>query len=543
MSRLGRWSLATLVCPVLMLVVGAASAVTIASLQNRSTTSRQTQIQIASLRYDVQAILNAAFSASPQAGGSPTLAHSRMATDEADISQDLRQLTGASSPRPLVGVQAQVEALYPVLDALFEIGAFGGGYGGPQAARVDQLQATAQTGTARLDERLMAASTVYERRATSAKAWAMAGAILAISVLLLVFAVFYFRSVSARRASEVLAAANRRLLRQSRHDALTDALTGLPNRRALVEDLADRLAGGSEKLILGLFDLDGFKGYNDKFGHVAGDALLARLGTKLGAAFTSVGKAYRIGGDEFCVLSWTDDAAVAATGVLALSESGVGWVIGSSAGTVSVREESRGAEEALDIADQRMYADKADRRDLRPVGAWYSSETDFAARAAQVEHLSRRTAVALGLDDDAVAVIGAAASMYNAGLRAVPSAIVDNPGDLDPDEWAFVRRYPIVGQRMVVNARLSDAAILVRSTQERADGEGYPDGLQGEEIPLGSRVIAVCSAFVAMTASRSYAPAMTVDEAMLELAGNAGTQFDKDVVTAFSGSMKTDPVL
>jgi diguanylate cyclase (GGDEF)-like protein len=542
MTRLGRRSLATLLFPVIMLVLGMTAAATIASLQNRADTSLRAQVQIASFRFTLQALLNAAFSASPQSGGSPTTARSLISGDEGTIGQDVGQLAKTSPPSALEGIHAGLMSLYPVINEIYEIGAYGGGYNGAQSATINRLQSTMLGDAALVDGRLVATAAVYDRRATSAKRWATDGETLAILILLLAFGFFYFRSVRARGAAEVFAAENNRLLSQSRHDAHTDALTGLPNRRALIEDLATQLDGEPDQLTLGLFDLDGFKAYNDTFGHVAGDALLDRLSTKLAAAFKPGGKAYRIGGDEFCVLARNAREAVATLGASALSESGAGWVIGSSAGTVSVRTESQSPEDALDIADQRMYADKASRKDPQQLGARVRSDAEFTARAARVERLAGRTALALGLDDHSVAVICAAASMYNAGLRSVPSSIVENPGGLDHDEWAFVRRHPIVGERMVANERLTEAASLVRSTQERADGDGYPDGLRGEEIPLGSRIIAVCSAFVAMTASRPYAPAMTIEDAVLELAGNAGTQFDGDVVTAFSESLKTERV-
>ncbi|HEU5404650.1 MAG TPA: GGDEF domain-containing protein, partial [Gaiellaceae bacterium] len=98
---------------------------------------------------------------------------------------------------------------------------------------------------------------------------------------------------------------NAQLLEASRHEALTDALTGLPNRRKLLLDLQDELdrARSGERRMLALFDLNGFKDYNDTFGHPAGDALLSRLAAKLAAAAAPLGVAYRMGGDEFCVLS------------------------------------------------------------------------------------------------------------------------------------------------------------------------------------------------------------------------------------------------
>jgi diguanylate cyclase (GGDEF)-like protein len=156
---------------------------------------------------------------------------------------------------------------------------------------------------------------------------------------------------------------NQRLLERSRAEATTDSLTGLGNRRALSADLGDALAGGGE-WTLALFDLDGFKAYNDTFGHDAGDALLSRLGLALEST-VSPGRAYRFGGDEFCVL--TPLTGPRAERVLtaaddALSERGDGFRVGASRGTARLPAEAADPASALRLVDQRMYVHKTPRR-------------------------------------------------------------------------------------------------------------------------------------------------------------------------------------
>jgi diguanylate cyclase (GGDEF)-like protein len=156
-------------------------------------------------------------------------------------------------------------------------------------------------------------------------------------------------------------------LRRSRAEALTDPLTGLGNRRALGAALAGRRPGARapEPLVLALFDLDGFKHYNDSYGHPAGDALLARLGAALAATVAGHGDAYRMGGDEFCVLirpGATPAAPLLAAAVAALTEAGEDVPIGCSHGTVALPHETGDPDDALRIADRRMYADKQARR-------------------------------------------------------------------------------------------------------------------------------------------------------------------------------------
>jgi two-component system, cell cycle response regulator len=146
---------------------------------------------------------------------------------------------------------------------------------------------------------------------------------------------------------------NAGMLASSRHEALTDALTGLGNRRALSRDLERAVADERDAVLLALFDLDGFKHYNDSYGHPAGDALLQRLGAKLAAHVDGVGTAYRMGGDEFCVLlpGRGDGAEQAAAAAWALAEHGDGFTITCSHGAVDVPAEADEPGEALRIAD------------------------------------------------------------------------------------------------------------------------------------------------------------------------------------------------
>lgn len=162
---------------------------------------------------------------------------------------------------------------------------------------------------------------------------------------------------------------NTRLLAASRQEAITDALTGLPNRRSLMADLSQAVEGPpEEERLFALFDLDGFKAYNDSFGHAAGDDILRRLGVKLATAVRPWGNAYRLGGDEFCVLAPIDEAmaeAVIRAGEVALSERGPGFCIETSSGTVRLPREATTATEALRLADRRMYIAKKRRANRR----------------------------------------------------------------------------------------------------------------------------------------------------------------------------------
>jgi diguanylate cyclase (GGDEF)-like protein len=335
------------------------------------------------------------------------------------------------------------------------------------------------------------------------------------------------------------------MLADTRTEALTDALTGLGNRRRLMRDLEEVLdphAGRPSVLIL--FDLNGFKGYNDVFGHPAGDALLARLGARLGAATAPHAAAYRMGGDEFCVLAPLADGNPLATlerGRRALGEVGDGFEISAAYGCVLVPEEADSAGAALGIADRRMYVEKATARrsadeQSRDVllKALEEHHPDLGAHVQDVGHLAAAVATELGLGGRQLQHVRHAAELHDIGKVAVPRAILDKPGKLDPDEWEFIARHTLIGERILGAAiALRPVATLVRSSHERYDGAGYPDGLSGEEIPLGARIVAVCDAFDAMTSDRPYQRSLKPGEAITELQRCAGTQFDPQVVAAF----------
>jgi two-component system cell cycle response regulator len=330
--------------------------------------------------------------------------------------------------------------------------------------------------------------------------------------------------------------------------SMTDALTGIPNRRQLKADLDQGLkqASGERPLLLLLFDLNGFKGYNDTFGHPAGDALLIRLAKALDAAMTERGgRAYRLGGDEFCVLAAVEPdntTPIVAAASQALSEHGGGFSITASYGAVLLPQESHDVVEAMRLVDQRMYAQKTSarrspERQTRDVllRALQERNPELAQRHAEVARLVVAVAERMGLPHDERTQLRQAAELHDVGKLGIPEELLDKPAPLDDQEWAFLRRHPLIGERIIGAApALAPAAKLVRATHERFDGSGYPDGLTSQQIPLGARIIAVCDAFTAMTSPRPYAPQRTVPEALAELRRYAGSQFDPTVVELFS---------
>ena len=282
-----------------------------------------------------------------------------------------------------------------------------------------------------------------------------------------------------------------------------------------------------------LFDLDGFKGYNDAFGHPAGDVLLARLGNRLRTAVVPSGEAYRLGGDEFCVLARAGGQhpeRLTRLAADALSENGEGFSIGCSYGIALVPRR---------------------RRPARPPCAWPTSactppsapaaprQADSPATcswprcgSARTAWRSTRTASPSWLSAwPSGSAYPSAAALHDVGKVAIPDEILSKPGPLTPEEWVFMRQHTVIGERILsVAPALAHAASLVRASHECFDGTGYPDSLAGDEIPIGARIIAACDAFEAMTADRPYRRGRTQADAIVELERCAGTQFDPDMV-------------
>ena len=340
---------------------------------------------------------------------------------------------------------------------------------------------------------------------------------------------------------------NMQMLAGSRNEARTDALTGLWNRRKLLDDLAITVEGDTPH-VFALFDLNGFKQYNDLFGHTAGDVLLARLGEKLDRFVAGRGSAYRMGGDEFCILC-TDDVdteAVVEGAARALADHGDGFAVTAAHGRVLLPTEASTPSEALQLSDQRMYVNKqggrmsaSEQSSQVLMRALSECHPELDAHLLGVAQLAEALALELALPPAEVVRVRLAAALHDVGKMAIPEAILEKHGPLTEREQQFVDRHTLIGARILQAAPdLAQLADAVRSSHERLDGKGYPDGLAGSEIPLASRIIFVCDAFDAMTSERSYAPAMTAEAALAELRRGAGTQFDPAAVDALGRAIE-----
>jgi len=166
-----------------------------------------------------------------------------------------------------------------------------------------------------------------------------------------------------------------------------------------------------------------------------------------------------------------------------------------------------------------------------------------ASHSYGVLEMSLAVSDALGLDPAARRRVEFGALLHDIGKIAVPNEIINKAGPLDDHEWSVMKLHTVEGQQMLdrIGGVLGDVGRVVRSSHEHWDGSGYPDGLAGEAIPIEARVVAACDAFSAMTTTRSYRRAMTIEDAKIELAANAGTQFDPSVVEVLLEIVRGDP--
>jgi two-component system cell cycle response regulator len=330
-----------------------------------------------------------------------------------------------------------------------------------------------------------------------------------------------------------------------RGEATVDPLTGLANRRQLAEDLEDVWGRASleHPVRLVMFDLDGFKAYNDNFGHLGGDLLLGRLARALGRAVGTRGCAYRLGGDEFCALLWSDAGeAMVGDCLEALSAQGDGFSITSSYGSVTLPQEAADPHLALQLADERMYAYKdssrasagRQTRDLA-LQILAAHEPELHTHSAHVAELTEGVARRMGLTGVDLADAVRAAELHDIGKVAIPYSLLYKASPLDDEEWELMRRHPVIGASILAAApSLARVSEIVGATHERYDGAGYPRGLAGQDIPLAARIVFVCDSFDAMVSERPFGESKSDSDALREVRRCTGSQFDPQVVDAFA---------
>ncbi|HEY4095606.1 MAG TPA: HD domain-containing phosphohydrolase [Baekduia sp.] len=300
-----------------------------------------------------------------------------------------------------------------------------------------------------------------------------------------------------------------------------------------------------------LVDIDGFRALNGRHGVAAGDAALAAVAARLRELVRGGDVVGRTGADELAVVMPGANLA----GARGVAERLVSVLELQGPVTVSAGIAVDGGTAQLDglLADAAAILERARIAGGGRVGAPGRTPTPEPSRGAigalalalaerdrgTGEHAEKVVALAgavarrLGIDGEEVERIAAAALLHDIGKVAVPDSILSKPGELNDEEWAIMRRHTVVGERILrAVPGLGPVARIVRHGHERVDGTGYPDGLRGDEIPLGSRIVLACDAYDAMISPRPYRDAMDHAAAAAELAAGAGTQFDARVVDA-----------
>ncbi len=325
-----------------------------------------------------------------------------------------------------------------------------------------------------------------------------------------------------------------------------DGLTGVRNRLAYEADLQQR-AAASKKMSLGviLFDIDGLKLVNDALGHNEGDQLLRQMVRTVKNVVQDQGELYRIGGDEFIfVTQGMEEERLHSYAEMLRRQLEFVTLEGGIPFSVSIGfawGEQRQEGELSRSADRMMYGEKLFRQHSRCNEVVQSLREALAARDHITEgHASRLGELALAVARriesplESLGDLRLLAEFHDVGKIGIPDRILNKPGRLEPDEWEEMRKHSEIGYRIAqATPTLQPIASFILHHHEWWDGQGYPLGLAGEEIPLACRILSIVDAYDAMTNDRPYRKAMSKEEALAELRRGAGRQFDARLVTAF----------
>jgi len=354
-----------------------------------------------------------------------------------------------------------------------------------------------------------------------------------------------------------------------RDRAIREPLTQLLTLGAFEQRLdeeTERARRHSRLLSVAVVDVDGFRDLNARHGRLVGDSVLKAVSRALGKGTRTTDVVARASADEFLVmLPETDgpESQLCLDRVLVdLERTPVGPVNGISVSVgLAQYERPMSSEKLMALAGGALDAARAlggGRSELHQAGGAAtppeaSSHQDAVAGLAEAllerdrytgEHsefvvdLAARVARGLGLGEEDVSRVRTAALLHDIGKVGVPDAVLHKEGPLDDAEWKLMREHPAIGERVLrAIPGMGYVARIVRHEHERFDGGGYPDGLAGEQIPIGSRIILACDAYHAMTSDRPYRAAMPHSEAIAELAKSAGTQFDPQVTEMLIGCL------
>ena len=365
---------------------------------------------------------------------------------------------------------------------------------------------------------------------------------------------------------------NAKLLERLSEQSETDELTGLYNRRHFYDTIDNetyRTWRSKRSFSLAILDLDGFKRYNDRFGHISGDAVLKNFASAIKLALRKSDTAFRYGGDEFAVILPSTGAERAKKLIERIRDK---WSqisqeqypiletpIRFSAGIAQFPDDSETADGLVFLADTALFTAKRgqgykstlaselgelpiDARSPATLDQVYALAAIVDARSPYTSGHADRVATvssvigrAIGLSQEDLEQLMTASLLHDIGKLGVPDLILRKPETLTRDERRVIEKHAAEGAKILSHVReLAALAPVILHHHEWYNGEGYPEGLKGEEIPLLSRIITVADSYDTMVAPLPHRQSMTHEDAIDELRRYTGIQFDPDLVEAFA---------
>ena len=333
--------------------------------------------------------------------------------------------------------------------------------------------------------------------------------------------------------------------------ATTDSLTGLENRLAfdeLLKNIAQEDSDAGNWTMI-LMDVNGLKYANDTFGHQAGDVLIVAAGKSIKKAYGLHGNCFRIGGDEFAVVTKAplDSLFLLYTNLQKSIEEynkDALYHLSIAVGESRLRSDSGIRKSISDWkmeADLNMYRDKVryhkstevnENQNLKDlitclISVEEAKDSYTAYHSERVKAYTELLARLLGLSEASVSLITHAAHLHDIGKMGISDNVLGKPGKLTDDEFSIIKQHPVIGAKILMQSNYTHELVqIVLHHHERYDGRGYPEGLKGEEIPIGARIIAIADSIDAMTSKRVYRDAMSLDYCRKEIEKNLGVMYD-----------------